>query len=96
MYGGDVPADKYDKLRNTLKLLESFLENNLYFAGNRPTLADVSIFATFMMLQNTFDNYGELPKLREWYKRCQSLPGFEENLASSSKFLAGKKISLST
>lgn len=77
----NIHADKVAKMKTTLTLLESFLEKNLYFAGNRPSLADISILSTFIMFQNTFVNYGELPNLNAWYKRCQSLKGFDENVA---------------
>lgn len=66
--------------------MESFLEKDLYFAGDQPTLVDVSMLASFIMIQSVFSDYGEFPKLNEWYKRCQSLPGFEENLAGGKTF----------
>lgn len=77
----NIQADKIAKLNTTLTLLESFLENNLYFVGNRPSLADISILSTFILFENTFVNYGELPNINAWYKRCQSLTGFDENFA---------------
>lgn len=79
-------ADKIAKLKTTLELLESFLETDLYFAGDQPTLADVSILASFILFRKTFDDFGELPKLSEWYERCQSLPGFEESFAGAETF----------
>lgn len=63
--------------------MESYLESSSYFAGDRPTIADVSILSTFILFQNTFGDFGEIPNITAWFKRCESLPGFEENFASS-------------
>ena len=68
-------------MKENLKILESFLDEKLYFAGDYPTIADISILSTFIMFQNTFTNYGEIPQVMSWFQRCQSLPGFEENAA---------------
>lgn len=77
----DIPIEKITKLKETLRLFESFLEGKQYFTGNHPTIVDISILSTFIMFQATFVNYGEIPNVTAWYQRCHSLPGFEENLA---------------
>lgn len=84
------------KLKETLKIFEDILEKNSYLAGNHVTLADISVLSSFIMFQSTFTNYGNLPNLSAWYKRCQSLPGFEENLTGGEaieKLMALKKMS---
>lgn len=70
-------------MQQNLKLLESFLDGKLYFAGDHPTLADISILSTFILFKNRFTNYGEIPQIMAWFDRCQSLPGFEENNAGT-------------
>lgn len=60
-----------------------FLDGKSYFAGDKPTIADVSILSTYIMFTGTFTDYGELPNLSAWFKRCQSLPGFEENISGT-------------
>lgn len=81
--GTPAPADKIFKLKDILKLLESFLEKSLYFAGDQPTLVDISILSTYILFKSTFINYGNLPNVEAWFQRCQSLPGFKENCAGS-------------
>lgn len=76
----NIPADKIAKLRETLNLLDSFLQENSYVAGNNPTIADISILSTFIMFQSTFMDYGEIPNVNVWFKKCQSLEGFQENI----------------
>jgi Glutathione S-transferase, C-terminal domain len=76
-----IPTDKIAKLRDTLKILESILEKSLYVAGNDPTIADISMLSTFIMFQSTFKDYEDIPNINAWFERCQSLEGFEENVA---------------
>lgn len=83
-----IPTDKITKMKETLRLFESYLEGSLYFAGNHPTIVDVSILSTFIMFRSTFSNYGEIPNMTAWFIRCQSLPGFDENLAGSKSIKA--------
>ena len=55
----------------------------MYFAGNEPTLADISILSNIAYIKSGFGEIGNWPKLEAWYKRCASIPGYEDNLNSA-------------
>lgn len=84
----DVPSDKIAKLKETLRIFESFLEGNLYMTGSCPTILDLSVLSSYMMLKSTFRDYGELPNMSAWFERMKKLPGFEENETASKGILA--------
>lgn len=48
MYHGlkKIPAESREKLVNTLDVLDGFLSNSQWFAGNEVTIADFSILGT--------------------------------------------------
>lgn len=75
-----MSADNRDKLKQAFKHLESFLEGKLYFAGDQPTLADISILSNVVQQKSAFGAIGNYPNLNGWFERCSALPGFEENL----------------
>lgn len=76
----EVSAEHRLKFKQVLQHLENFLDGKSYFAGNEPTLADISILSNIAYIKNGFGGIGNWPKLEAWYKRCASLPGYEENL----------------
>lgn len=76
----ELPPESRDKLKQALKLLEDFLGDKKYFAGDHPTIADISILSNVIQAKNAFDALGSLPKLDAWFERCKELPGFEENM----------------
>lgn len=78
------------KLRETLNLLESFLEGKLFVTGNNPTIADISILSTFIMFQSTFKDYEDIPNITAWFKRCEALEGFEENISGNNLMISWK------
>lgn len=102
-----IPIEQREKLNETFNVLESFLSQNKWFAGNEEiSIADYSILptvSTIKVKKNStlflkVSNFIEMiffvvffnkelgydlcrhPQLNEWYIRCQSLPGFDENL----------------
>lgn len=82
-FGGatEVSDDNRDKLKQAFKHLDSFLQDKQYFAGDHPTIADISILSNIIQAKNAFVSIGNHPNLDAWYKRCsETLAGFEENL----------------
>lgn len=82
----EVSAETREKFNQTLQHLENFLNKKSYFAGNKPTLADISILSNITYLKSAFGGIGNLPNLEAWYKRCDNLPGYQENV-NSAKFI---------
>lgn len=82
----NVPADKAVKLKNNLKVLDDILEGNLYLTGEEPSIADISILSTFVMFKSSFTDMGDIQNVDAWFKHCENLPGFEENVASVQEF----------
>nr|APX61030.1 putative glutathione S-transferase epsilon class member 2b [Leptinotarsa decemlineata] len=60
--------------------IEGFLENHLFVAGNRMTIADISIYTTLSNVM-TYEqlNLDEYPNIASWLERMDDLPIREEN-----------------
>lgn len=80
-------------LREELSLLESLLDDNLYFGGQSPSAADAIIFPEIRLIQRAFDtrydimeaigfgNPPELyPQVAAWKNRLAGLPGIDKTL----------------
>lgn len=74
-----MSADNRDKLGQALRHMESFLDGKQYFAGDKPTIADISILSNVFQAKNAFGSLGTLPNFDAWFERCASLPGYAEN-----------------
>ena len=62
--------------RRVLQLMEAHLENQDFFVGAAPTIADISLFAyTHVADEGGFD-LAPLPAIRAWLERVAALPGF--------------------
>lgn len=48
-----------------------------WFAGERPTIADVALFPSFALSRDFGIDHDEYPGLRKWARRFRSLPGFK-------------------
>lgn len=81
-----------DKLKGALKQLDNFLEDKEFFAGENPTIADIAILSNVIQAKNAFGSIGELENLENWYVRCESLPGFEENVEAGKCVSDGFKV----
>lgn len=79
-----MSAANRDKLRQAFKLLESFLEGKQYFAGEHPTIADISIVSNIIQAKYAFGVIGNFPNLINWFERSRNLKGFVENAKGGS------------
>lgn len=62
-----------------MKFLDSFVENSLWFAGDKVTLADLTILANVTQIRACGYNMVQHVHLSKWLERCKALPGYEEN-----------------
>lgn len=74
-----------DACADSMKLLEKYLENSAWFAGDKVTIADLSILANVSQLRAMGYNISQHAKLADWYERCKTLPGFDENQAGADQ-----------
>ena len=78
-----MPAERQDEYQTKLKagvralqLMDSHLAQQDYLVGQRPTIADVSLFAyTHVADEGGFD-LADYAALRAWLERIRRLPGF--------------------
>uniref|UniRef100_A0A1B6CSS0 Uncharacterized protein n=1 Tax=Clastoptera arizonana TaxID=38151 RepID=A0A1B6CSS0_9HEMI len=78
----NLPVDesKKEKVDEAFVLLDKFLEQSKYAAGDNLTIADYSIVATLATIEG-ITNYdiSSLPNLSKWYKNVKTqLAGYEE------------------
>lgn len=75
------PADpeKFKKVEAALGILDAFLEGKLYLAGEKLTIADISIWSTvaaFILFKLDLSKY---PNIVKWYENGEkTAPGWEE------------------
>nr|XP_023027372.1 glutathione S-transferase 1-like [Leptinotarsa decemlineata] len=91
-----VSKDKADSLTRGYTLLETLLERSTYVAGEKLSLADLSIIATISsanVLVPIASN--RFPKTTEWISKMQALPYYEEaNQTGLNKFIGMVKSKL--
>lgn len=78
----EVPAEKLLTIKTTLEHLNSFLNGSKWFAGDNPTIADISILSNLIQIQSV--QFINCPNITSWYEQCKTLRGFEENLDGGS------------
>ncbi|EDX07665.1 glutathione S-transferase 1 [Drosophila simulans] len=86
----EVPQEKLDAIHRGLKLLETFLGNSPYLAGNSLTLADLSTGPTVSALPAAVDiDPATYPKVTAWLDRLNQLPYYKEiNEAPAQNYVA--------
>lgn len=65
-------------------MLNTFVADSLYFAGNQPTIADLTILANISQISACGYNFKQHENLAKWFERCKTLPGFDECLAGAA------------
>lgn len=93
-----MSAENREKLKQILCHLEDFLDRKKFFTGAEPTIADIAILSNVIQLKTAFGELGEdYRNLRQWYRRCEKLTGFDENVAGGkfvSDFFKAKGLKL--
>ncbi|XP_043643392.1 glutathione S-transferase 1-like [Drosophila teissieri] len=75
----EVPQEKLDAIHRGLKLLETFLGDSPYLAGDSLTLADLSTGPTVSALPAAVDiDPATYPKVTAWLERLNQLPHYKE------------------
>lgn len=78
-------SDKLMKLEEAMEILEKFLENSIHVAGDKMTVADISIVATINTCDFTGYDFSKHPNISRWYtlmkKNC---PGWSANLRAAA------------
>lgn len=79
MQGKPADPEKFKKVEAALGILDAFLEGKLYLAGEKLTIADISIWSTvaaFILFKLHLSKY---PNIVKWYENGEkTAPGWEE------------------
>jgi glutathione S-transferase len=78
-YGKEVTQEMKDKVVDSMSTLDLFVAESLWFAGDKPTIADLTILANVTQIQACGYNISPHVNLSKWLERCKQFPGFEEN-----------------
>ena len=94
LYGGakHVTQQARDGMKEGLEILDKLLENLKWIAGDNLTIADFSAVAIITTIAECGYKLAQHKNVDRWYKQCQSLPGFDENL-KGAKGLAARVFS---
>ena len=65
--------------------LDLFLFEQKWFAGENPTIADLSILSNISQIMHCGYDFSQHLNILAWYQRCRTLPGFDENEAGAKK-----------
>lgn len=79
-----IPQAAKDKVSEYMKVLNSFVADTLWFAGNQPSIADLSILANISQIRACGYNINQHENLAKWFERCKTLPGFDECLEGAA------------
>lgn len=74
-----VSSIQKNSITDYMEVLNSFLDESLWLAGDKPTLADLSILANISQIAACGYDLNQHENLSKWFKQCQTLPGFDEN-----------------
>lgn len=78
--GATVVSEESKKaLRETFDLLNVFICKGYWAAGQSLSIADFFLLATIETIVQFGMKLDAYPNVQDWYKRCHTLPGFNEN-----------------
>lgn len=75
----EVASKLFGYITEILNVLETTIGDNEFLAGNRPTIADCTVFSIFQTCRERFDQpFGSThPRLDVWYKNFRQRPSAE-------------------
>ncbi|XP_055713029.1 inactive glutathione S-transferase D3-like isoform X2 [Phlebotomus papatasi] len=75
-----IAEDKKEKIYKILGNLNTFMEGQKYVAGNELTIADLALLVNISTLYEIGANVNKFKNIAAWYKRLETIPGYQENL----------------
>uniref|UniRef100_A0A0K8TUE3 Glutathione-S-transferase n=1 Tax=Epiphyas postvittana TaxID=65032 RepID=A0A0K8TUE3_EPIPO len=82
----EIKESLKNDLNVTLGFLEEFLNSTKWVAGDSPTIADTSIYASLSSILAVGWDISSFPNIQRWVKLCTTLPGFAENEEGAKEF----------
>jgi glutathione S-transferase len=89
-FGDEVKTMYMEEARQALTILEQELSRSEWIVGKKPSIADVGIYAVVRYAAEAAIDLTPYPKLMEWKRRFEALPGFgtpEQILPMESRLL---------
>uniref|UniRef100_A0AAG5CUA8 glutathione transferase n=1 Tax=Anopheles atroparvus TaxID=41427 RepID=A0AAG5CUA8_ANOAO len=89
----EISEEMKTNAHKALTDLENYLVRNDYFAGENPTVADLSLLPTIATAVHCGLDLSKYKRLSEWYEQCRTLKGFEDDQEASrqvGEFLRSK------
>lgn len=74
-----IPKKQRELIAESMTILDSFIENSSWFAGEKVTLADLTILANVTQIKACGYNISQHINLSRWLESCKNLPGYNEN-----------------
>ncbi|KAH8370450.1 hypothetical protein KR093_003571 [Drosophila rubida] len=90
--GLPVTKDRIEAIVEVYNLMEAFLKDHEYIAGNNLTIADFSLISPISSLVGYVEiDSTKFPRLSAWVKRMEKLAYYSANAIGAEKFLAALK-----
>jgi glutathione S-transferase len=77
---------------DTLAVLDAHLGEHEWLVGERPTIADLSVFAYTHVCEDAGFELGRYPAVGRWLARVQALPGFVDPYPENARPGKGRSI----
>ncbi|XP_058448804.1 glutathione S-transferase 1-1-like [Malaya genurostris] len=81
-----VSEEMKTSIANALSNLELFLVRNDWFAGEKVTVADLSILPTIASMVHSGLDLSQFPRLGTWYDNCKVLKGYQDEQTIARQF----------
>ncbi|SFA79652.1 glutathione S-transferase [Rhizobium sp. NFR07] len=77
VFGADFRANEViARAHHILGLINAELEQHLFIAGDRPTIADIALYSYIVSAPEGNVDLAPHPEVRHWLARIEALPGF--------------------
>ncbi|XP_014365811.2 glutathione S-transferase 1 [Papilio machaon] len=90
----EIKENLRDDFNASLSILDKYLENSKWVAGEHVTIADTTIYASMSGIFAIGWDLSSFPNIQRWLKDCSSLPGYEENEKGAKIFAEAVKKNL--